>query len=67
MIFMIVPAVFSLGATKILADMDATKLWFELTFVATTAIKLAIAGCLYAWCGHHNFPNNAGLPTQNAS
>lgn len=47
-VFMVVPAVFSLAVTKMLASADAAKLWFELAFVATTALKLGIAGSLYA-------------------
>lgn len=30
-VFMIVPATFSATVTKLLADADATRLWFELT------------------------------------
>ena len=48
-VFMTVPAVFSLAATKLLTTMSAAKLWFELTFVITTALKLGIAGCIYVW------------------
>jgi hypothetical protein len=49
--FMTVPAIFSLALTKMLADANAGKLWFELAFVGTTAIKLGIAASLYAWAG----------------
>jgi hypothetical protein len=48
-VFMVVPAAFSLAVTKVLDSADAAELWFELAFVATTALKLGIAGSLYAW------------------
>jgi hypothetical protein len=48
-VFMVVPAVFSLAVTKQLVDADAAKLWFEVAFVATTALKFGIAGCIYVW------------------
>lgn len=50
-VFMTVPAIFSLALTKMLADANAGKLWFELAFLGTTAIKLGIAASLYAWAG----------------
>jgi hypothetical protein len=48
-VFLIVPAAFSLVVTKQLVDADAAKLWFEVTFIATTALKFGIAGCIYVW------------------
>jgi len=47
--FLIVPAAFSLAVTKQLTDADAAKLWFEITFIVTTALKFGIAGCIYVW------------------
>ena len=50
-VFITVPAIFSLALTKMLVDANAGKLWFELAFLGTSAIKLGIAATLYAWAG----------------
>lgn len=47
--FLIVPAVFSLAVTKFLVDINGTKLWFEMAFAVTAAIKLGIATGICVW------------------
>src|SRR5882757_5323263 len=48
MFFLIAPAIFSLAVTKFLTTIDGTRLWFEMAFAVTTAIKLGIAASIYA-------------------